>query len=263
MEPAGIITALAVCIAAATNLLSNPGFERRSGDLPSAWHRFVEAQPGAIGRLDEEAHGGDFAALLHTPLPYAKEPINNWSQNVYAELAGKECEARAFIRTVDAGQAALWVQCWRKGARLPHATFTSHEEHPVQGSRPWGEVAFQFTVPPGTDFVTLRCVLIGTGSAWFDDVYLAEAAGEDEQDEEEKKKKKKKTAAEEEAKEEAAPVTRRELDALREEMEKLKKAHYVLAGAVEELRRALRERDAQERPRRRNRRGESDDGGTP
>ena len=38
-------------------------------------------------------------------------------------------------------------------------------------------------VPEGTDFVTLRCVLMGTGSAWFDDISLIRATSETEESE--------------------------------------------------------------------------------
>ena len=106
------------------------------------------------------------------------------------------------------------------------------------GTHPWEDVALNFTVPPDTDFLTLRCVLIGTGSAWFDETYLGEAEADPPSPP--------KADAKEPGSAPAAAEPEEELKALRAEIEKLKKAHYVLAEAVEALRRELRARDTEQ-----------------
>jgi hypothetical protein len=164
--------ALAAAAAAGENLLANPGFESAAHDQPDQWSVYVMPHEGAFARADRAARSGDFAALLHTPTPYAQDPANNWSQNITGDFAGKTLQAGAWIRTEAAGGAAIWVQCWKRNPlRLLH-TANSATRDPVRGTQGWREVSMPVEVPEGTAFLTLRCVIQGTGSAWFDDLRL-------------------------------------------------------------------------------------------
>ena len=158
------------------NLLANPGFEDLQGEMPARWELFVERQEGAFGRLSDHAFEGQYSVMLHIPLPYAREPANNWSQNVILELGGKRLQASASIKVKDATEAALWVQCWRRRPfHLLHTANTGLKQ-PVYGTRDWERVEVIFDVPRDTDFLTVRCVLQGTGTAWFDGIEVIEAA---------------------------------------------------------------------------------------
>jgi hypothetical protein len=171
----GTVATLAlVCISAFTapaeNLLANPGFEDLAGDRPARWDVFVQPKPGAEAAISDIAHGGAYSIRLHTPTPYEKEPVNNWSQNLIADFGGQTLEISGFIRVQEAKEAALWIQLWRKrpwGVLGAHSTSV---DSPVYGTAEWQEVRMSVEVPKGTDFVTIRCVLLGTGSAWFDDL---------------------------------------------------------------------------------------------
>lgn len=165
---AGLMTAGA----AGENLLANPGFEERSGERPAAWNLYVGPHENAYGRLDKTAAEGQYSALLDTPTPYPKDPFNNWSQNVIAELEGKRLRATGRIRVENAGEAALWIQCWRKQPWGVIGASSSSTESKLSGTSDWQEVSTEMEVPEGTHFVTLRCVLLGAGKAWFDDVSL-------------------------------------------------------------------------------------------
>jgi len=169
------ITAAVLCAGNGENLLANPGFEELVADRPVRWEVFVMPMPGAAGRLDDSAAEGKYAVMLHTPVPYAQEPVNNWSQNVIAELAGKRFELSGAIKAAEASEAALWAQCWRKQPwGVLHVANTSIDT-PIYGTRDWQRVSVTFEVPKETDFITVRCVLKGTGTAWFDDVSLMAA----------------------------------------------------------------------------------------
>lgn len=158
--------------AAPQNLLANPGFEQLVADRPVGWDLYVEPMAGAFGRLDADARSGQYAVMLHTPLPYARDPANNWSQNVIGAYGGKRMRASAYIKVRDAQEAALWVQCWRKRPTSVIASASSSTSQPLYGTRDWEQVSFTLDVPPNTDFITVRCVLRGTGTAWFDDIAL-------------------------------------------------------------------------------------------
>jgi len=176
-------------------LVANRGFEDSAGGLPVRWNAFVMPQEGAVGKLDRNPLSGEYAAMLHTPLPYDKEPTNNWSQNIIAELSGKKLRLSGHIKTREATEAAIWVQCWQKRPLRLLKLVNSSTDAPMYGTREWEEVTAEFTVPANTDFLTLRCVLLGTGTAWFDDIDLAEASKADEDE----------AAPEDEAKQDKAP----------------------------------------------------------
>jgi hypothetical protein len=161
---------LFVASASAENLLANPGFEDLAGDKPSRWDQFVQPMPGATAALSDTAHGGTYAVQLHIPTPYDKDPLNNWSQNLFGEFAGKTIRVSGFIRVEEATEAALLVQLWRKKPWGVIGAATTSTDMPVYGTQDWQEVSMDVPVPEGVDFVTLRCVLKGSGSAWFDDI---------------------------------------------------------------------------------------------
>jgi hypothetical protein len=157
---------------AGSNLLANPGFEEISGEKPARWELFVAPLEGASGRLDNAAFAGRYSVMLHTPTPYAKDPANNWSQNVIGEFGGKAMHVGGYVKTTEATEAAIWLQCWRKKPWGVTASISTSANAPMYGNRDWEYVEATLDVPGDTDFLTVRCVLKGTGTAWFDDIEL-------------------------------------------------------------------------------------------
>ncbi len=62
------------------------------------------------------------------------------------------------------------MQCWRKRPLRLLDTVTTTEASPVYGTMDWQEAAVNFEAPKATSFMTVRCVLRGHGTAWFDAV---------------------------------------------------------------------------------------------
>jgi len=167
-----------VCIAD-ENLLRNTGFEVTDGGMPVSWNLFVQPTPGAQGRLDTQVFAeGAHAAFLHNPGSYVKDPCNNWSQNLFAEVAGKTVVAGGRVKTSGTASAAIWVQCWRRDPWGVLRVASTGDAMPVSGDADWTPVAIKVTVPSDADFVVVRCVLRGVGSAWFDDLRLVEAGAD-------------------------------------------------------------------------------------
>lgn len=164
-------------VGGAENLLANPGFEVLQGEWPARWQLFVAPQEGAEGTLDSDtALDGRFSILLHIPTPYEVEPANNWSQNIVEDLGGKELLVSGWIRTENATEAAIWVQCcqfypWRV---LKFATTST--DTPRYGTSGWSKVEMRVKAPERTDYLVFRCVLKGRGTAWFDSVAVEDAA---------------------------------------------------------------------------------------
>ena len=161
------------------NLAQNPGFEVAADNrTPTHWQSFVAPQQGAVARLDSNARSGQWAAMLHNPMPYQREPFNNWSQNVASPPTGRSLLLRGYVKTEDATEAMLWAQCWRRRPlQLLQTTMTS-ETAVLRGTADWREVEVVFQAPKDTDFITIRCVLRGVGVAWFDDISLTLAPDE-------------------------------------------------------------------------------------
>jgi hypothetical protein len=164
---------------AGENLLANPSFEERTPDgRPRGWSSFVMPQPGAFADTDPLSLSGDTAVILHNPEPYEKEPANNWSQVVVADVRGWALEVSGYVRTEAAGEAALWIQCFQQRPARVVAAQTSASNTLMVGTRDWTRVSARVTAPPTTDFVVVRCVLKGRGSAWFDEISLEALAPE-------------------------------------------------------------------------------------
>ena len=173
----GLIILVAVS-ASAENLVANPGFEDLAGDKPARWDHFVQPMPGAEARLSDTAHDGAYAVQLHIPAPYEKEPVNNWSQNIMGEFGGKTLRVSGYIRVEEAKEATIWLQLWRKKPWGVLGAASTSIDSPVYGTQDWQEVSMDVPVPEGADFVTLRCVLMGSGTAWFDDLSVTLAESE-------------------------------------------------------------------------------------
>ena len=178
---AGIVF-LACGVASADNVLSNPDFEVRTADRPARWDLYLMPQEGAYARLESPGHADSAAAVIHVPLPYPENPVNNWSQNIIGAVGGKTFAIKGYIKTQDVHEAGIWVQCWRKRPLTLLDTATTEREMPVFGTTEWQLVETTFTAPAATEFLTVRCVLRGPGTAWFDALSLSErpeAAGTD------------------------------------------------------------------------------------
>ncbi len=161
------------------NLLSNPSFEERTPDgRPRAWSSYVMPQPGAFADRDPLAFGGSESIMLHTPEPYAQEPANNWSQVIVADLRGKSLEFSGYARTEAAGEAALWIQCFQQRPARVVAAQTSAINGALTGTSDWTRLTVSVDAPATTDFVVVRCILKGRGTAWFDELRLDVVATE-------------------------------------------------------------------------------------
>lgn len=156
-------------------LVGNPGFEQAVVDQPALWDLYLMPQDGAFARLDGAARAGQFAAMIHVPLPYPERPVNNWSQNIFGAFGDQTFRITGAIKTEDVQEAAIWVQCWRKRPLALLETATTAQSSPVYGTMDWTPVEAVFKAPKDTDFLTIRCILKGPGTAWFDEVGLLPA----------------------------------------------------------------------------------------
>ncbi len=172
---------IAVAVGADDNLLANGGFEDLSGTMPSRWQVYVASREGVEGRVDDvSAASGTCCVMLHKSEAYEPDPINNWSQHVFGDFSGKELLVRGQIKTEEATEAAIWLQCWRKRPAHVVQWATTSYDSPMSGTCDWTAVEMKLKVTERTDFLMVRCVLKGSGTAWFDDIMLSESGEREE-----------------------------------------------------------------------------------
>ena len=187
MKRVAWLIAFACALAGAeTNFVQNSDIAEADNGEPDHWRLFVMPMDGAYGGVDNEvAHAGERSLTLYNPRRYEEEPANNWSQNILEDLAGETLHLSGYIRTEDATEAAIWVQCIRNRPWGVLRTISTSDRRMVRGTRDWTNVEATFEVPSDTDFIVVRCVLKGEGRAWFDNIQLRPAAADEEPPEEE------------------------------------------------------------------------------
>ena len=170
---------LTCLVAGSENLLRNPGFDDIDAQgLPLRWDLFVMPMEGAVGRVESDASGSS-VVLLHNPQTYVEEPANNWSQVLIDDFEGKTLLLSADVKTEEVGEAAVWLQCFRKNPARVLAAWTTSASTSLSGTRDWTHVELEAEVPVGTDFIVVRCVLKGSGTVWFDTISVTEAPESD------------------------------------------------------------------------------------
>jgi len=160
------------------NLLKNPGFEEGFGEEPAEWWHFIATGNGAEAVWDSaEHHSGTRSVKLRTKTPYAEQVYNNWYQHVPVATVGAKLYLSGYIKGNEVADAAIWIQCWRDSSQEPLSFATTSMRQPVRGTTDWTQVETSLVLPPGTAFLTIRCVISGTGAAWFDDLQLVVEEG--------------------------------------------------------------------------------------
>jgi hypothetical protein len=156
------------------NLLRNPGFDDGDQGRPEGWAHFLAPADGAEAVWDETVHrSGKRSVMLHTENPYDQEVYNNWYQHVATVPPGRKLILSGYIRSNKVTDAAMWLQCWDESSQVLLRLVTTSLGYPICGTGDWTYVQTSVTPPPETAFVTVRCVIAGTGTAWFDDLRLA------------------------------------------------------------------------------------------
>lgn len=164
--------------ASAENLLKNGSFEVVATGAPTDWSVFVEPKEGAASFLDQRvAKDGSNSVKLSLDSPYIEDPANNWSQNVLTDVRGKHLRLKGHIKTDNASEAAIWVQCYSKNPLKLVQQESTSSRGLLTGANDWTPVEVDLTAPLDTDFVVVRCVLRFRGVAWFDNISLETEAG--------------------------------------------------------------------------------------
>lgn len=162
------------CARLSDNLLRNAGFEDGTGEQPAEWRSFVVPAEGVEAVWDKNTrHAGERSVMLRVETPYTDEVYNNWYQHIPSVPTGEKLVVSGYVKSEDVTEAAIWLQCWRDGSREVLRFATTSIASPIAGSVDWTLVKTSIVPPQETAFLTVRCVITGKGTAWFDDLRLA------------------------------------------------------------------------------------------
>lgn len=154
------------------NLIRNSGFEEEGNNsVPLYWSLFVQPQEGSFGKIDKKIfHSGKNSVYLNNTNSYSREPMNNWSQRLSISVSRKKrVHFEGWIKTENVSKSYFLIQFWKQN---PAHIIDSKKTEILAGTNNWKKMTEEIEVPEMVDFVVVRCVIEGTGSAWFDDVSL-------------------------------------------------------------------------------------------
>jgi hypothetical protein len=140
--------------------------------LPSGWNRTLHS--GAdLYRIyvdSEIKHGGQASASIKFNCGNQQCPWASLGQSIAAdEYRGKRVRLSGWLKTVDAGEAGLWMRI--DGEQRPLA-FDNMSDRAVGGTTDWKMYSVVLDVPSDAKNIFLGVLLNGKGQIWADDLTL-------------------------------------------------------------------------------------------
>lgn len=131
-------------------------------------------------------HGGNSSALIRyagsaPPAPVDAtddgQPFGAVGQRFKADdYRGKSVRMSAYVRTEDAGWAALWLRV--DGQMTVGLRFDNMDNRPIRGTTDWQKYEITLDVPEEGSRIFLGALLAGGGKMWVDDFQFDVVGGE-------------------------------------------------------------------------------------
>ena len=156
------------------SLLTNGGFEGGVLAFVGNWITSAPSTAGVKAGVDpNDVFDGEQSGALQNYNPKVAVPLS-FSQTVPAATVqkwiGRELALSAAIRTEDASFADVRIEGY--DARGKPVDALSVTGGGLQGTNAWKRSEARLLVPTNVSTLVVRCVLEGTGTAWFDKVEL-------------------------------------------------------------------------------------------
>jgi len=133
---------------------------------PTGWMATPE---GTVFNDNKVTHGGNWAARLERKED-SSGSFSSLHRAIALDFAGKTLELRGFLRTTDvSGMAGLWM---REDGEQAALAFDNMANRPVKGTTEWTEYSIQLPIHAEARKVFLGVLLVGSGTAWVDDLQL-------------------------------------------------------------------------------------------
>jgi C-terminal processing protease CtpA/Prc len=142
-------------------------FENQKADgPPTGWMALPEETVFADNKI---VHGGAWAARLERK----EDSPGNFStlhRAIPLDFSGKTIELRGFLKTKDAsGMVGLWM---REDGEQAALAFDNMGNRPVKGTTEWTGYSIQLPINSEARKVFFGVLLVGSGTAWVDDLQL-------------------------------------------------------------------------------------------
>ena len=138
--------------------------------LPSGWERMF-SRAANLYRIyvdSEIKHGGQASASLKFNCGDHQYPWASLAQSIAAdEYRGKRVRLSGWLKTVDAGEAGLWMRV--DGEQRVQA-FDNMSDRIVSGTTDWKMYSLVLDVPSDAKNIFLGVLLNGKGQIWADDL---------------------------------------------------------------------------------------------
>ncbi len=133
---------------------------------PTGWMATPE---GTVFNENKVTHGGNWAARLERKEDSSGR-FSSLHRAIALDFAGKTLELRGFLRTTDISvMAGLWM---REDGEQPSLAFDNMANRPVKGTTEWTEYSVQLPIHAEARKVFFGVLLVGSGTAWADDLQL-------------------------------------------------------------------------------------------
>lgn len=160
--------ALPICVPA-QELLKNGDFEEVLENKPKHWNIFLQPNDGNYAKIDfTTAIKGSKSVVISHLKPYKIDPLNNWNQRIDVHEKLKKISFTGFIKTKEATKAYFLIQFWNKNGKI----LQSAKSEEIKDTNDWMCTTIDSDIPENTDFIMVRCVLEGVGTAWFDNLSM-------------------------------------------------------------------------------------------
>lgn len=138
--------------------------------LPSGWERMF-SRAADLYRIyvdSEIKHGGQASASLKFNCGDHQYPWASLAQSIAAdEYRGKRVRLSGWLKTVDAGEAGLWMRVDGEQRML---AFDNMSDRAVSGTTDWKAYSVVLDVPSNAKNIFLGVLVNGKGQTWADDL---------------------------------------------------------------------------------------------
>jgi len=101
------------------NILKNSGFEDGTGTETTYWYKaYIYTENLSMNWDDAEKYSGEKSVSIYNIHNYSEEVSNNWAQTISLFPVDKTLELSGWVKTVDAENVVMVIQCWGKDNNL-------------------------------------------------------------------------------------------------------------------------------------------------
>ena len=142
---------------------------KKSDNIPKGWFKDgSDPNNYIIGIDDNISKSGQRSAFIET-IEEKEEGFCSLTQWIHVyTISGKKIRMTGYIKTENAGWAAMWVRVDNNKREV--LSFDNMSDRPIKGTQDWTKCEIVLDVPKNSYYIFLGVLLSEPGKAWFDDI---------------------------------------------------------------------------------------------